>query len=110
MGVKIISINGQPSDYNQKVFLLSDISQVRLLPKHHTSGCVHDANDSSTDEPCGYGSVAKVVHSGVLKHYLLTPDNEWVEYTESAVSGSSGGGGSSDSGGSSGSNDGFIEL
>jgi hypothetical protein len=104
MSVKISKINGQCSAYNQKEFLLSDILQVALLPKYHTSGCVHYENDSSTDEPCGFGSIAKVVDKGVLKHFILTPDNKWVEYTEGSVNSGGGGSDPSDPG------SGFIEL
>lgn len=101
--VKITQINGKPSAYLQKCFLLSSVSDLQKLPKVGVYGTTHDPSDSSTDEPCSYGSTAQVVVNGVLKHYILTPDNEWVEYIEGSVN--SGGGGGSEP-----SIDDFIEL
>lgn len=101
--VKITQINGKPSNYLQKQFLLSSLDDLSKLPRVGVRGNVKDENDSSTDEECAYGSTAQVVVNGVLKHYILTPDNKWVEYTEGAVN-SGGGSDPTDP------ENGFIEL
>ena len=101
--VKITQINGKPSNYLQKQFLLSSLDDLSKLPRVGIRGNVKDETDSSTDEECAYGSTAQVVVNGVLKHYILTPDNNWVEYTEGSVNS---GGGSDPSN----PENGFIEL
>ena len=111
MGAKIISVNNHDVDYNRKEYFLTSVSQVDLLPKKNIKGKLDDREDSSINDECAYGSVAKVIVNGVMKHYILTPDNEWTEYTEGSVGSSDGSGSGSGSGGNaSGSDDGFIEL
>jgi hypothetical protein len=102
--VKITQINGKPSNYLQKNFLLTSLDDLSKLPRVGIRGNVKDEDDSSTDEECAYGSTAQVVVNGVLKHYILTPDNKWVEYTEGSVNSGGGGSDPSDPG------SGFIEL
>lgn len=79
MGFKITAINGRPNAYNQKEYVLTDVTQIDLLPKYGVRGQMNDPQDSVADEPCAYGSTALVVTGGQTDVYILTPDNEWVK-------------------------------
>lgn len=77
MAITITAINGRPN-YNQKEYLLTDASQIDLLPRYGIRGTQNDPNNTIVDEPCGYGSSAMVCSGGFTEVYILTPDNEWV--------------------------------
>ena len=78
MSFKITTNNGNPNASNQREYLLTDISQVALLPRYGIRGTQNDPNDTVADEPCAYGSTAMVVTGTMTLVYILTPDNEWV--------------------------------
>lgn len=76
---KITAINGKPNAYNQKEYLLTDISDLDKLPKYGIRGTLNDPQDSVADEPCNFGSTAMVCTGSLTEVYILTPNNEWVK-------------------------------
>lgn len=76
--VQVISDNGKYA-HNYKDYLLTDISQLDLLPRYGIRGTINDPNDSEADEPCAYGSKATVVTGSMTNIYILTPNNEWTK-------------------------------
>lgn len=84
-------------------FAFDTVDELSKLPNMTTRGKEGLYNVLS----CSQGSIA-IETSSNGKSYILTGNNQWIEYNGNFSGGSgSGSGGSSDSGGSSG---GFIEL
>ena len=79
MAFKIISANGAPNSFAQKKYLLTDISEISKLPRVGIEGSLENPEDSVTNDPCAYGSMALVVTGALTEAYILTPDNEWVK-------------------------------
>ena len=77
MAFKITSVNGKPSSYSQRGYLLKDIADLDKLPKYGIRGTMNDPMDTTADEPCAFGSTATVATGGSTDVYILTPDNEW---------------------------------
>lgn len=76
--IQVIAENGKYA-YNHKEYLLTDISQLDLLPKYGIKGTINDPNDSDANEPCAYGSTAMICNGSSTVVYILSPDNEWVK-------------------------------
>lgn len=76
--IQVIAENGKYA-YNHKEYLLTDTSQLDLLPKYGIKGTINDPNDSDANEPCAYGSKATVVTGSMTNIYILTPNNEWTK-------------------------------
>ena len=79
MAFKIEEINGKPVAYNQKKYGLKDPADLVKLPRFGIKGTNDDPNDSVSNEPCAYGSIAVLTTGTLTEVYKLTPDNQWTK-------------------------------
>ena len=79
MAFKIEEINGKPVAYNIKTYNLCDPADLAKLPRYGIRGQNNDENDTTSDEPCYFGSIAILTTGTSTEVYKLTPDNEWTK-------------------------------
>lgn len=81
MAAKLTKINEKIIASNYREYLCDTDADIALLPKDGIKGTLAtNTSDILGNDPCSIGSMAYVCDS--KKFYILSPNNEWVVYSE----------------------------
>ena len=82
MACKLTSINGKPTSFSVREYIVDTPNDIALLPRYGISGKMDiGTSDTVSNDPCAIGSTALVCKNDKNESevWMLSPSNEWVK-------------------------------